>query len=151
MFYVCFAGKRVIGWTDKFPFTADPKKFTSHVPEGTTKVSNRNDWKSFEEVCAIARALTAITGESYVGTDAGDHVSPRYDIGTVPKIGDPVSYAFNGDYYPDGEVVRITKGLRITTSTGKVYNRYKNTGCWMMVGGTWQLVHGHISRQNPSF
>jgi hypothetical protein len=66
-------------------------------------------------------------------------------------MGDEVSYAFNGDYTPCGVVVKITKGFRITTSTGRVFNRSKKSAGWMMVGGTYRLVGGHISERNPSF
>lgn len=112
---------------------------------------NRNDWKSYERVQRIARLLEATTSKKFLATDAGPHVSPRYDIIEPPKVGDKVSYGFNGDYYPDGEIVKITKTYQITTSTGNKYLRRRNTGTWLRTGGTWALVPGHINERNPSF
>lgn len=83
------------------------------------------------------------------------------------KVGDEVSYAFNGDYYPDGTVAKITKKY-LTTSTGRKfflntvkYRAYDelsqhyvdmNREVFRTVGGgTWTLVHGHEYRQNPEF
>jgi hypothetical protein len=69
----------------------------------------------------------------------------------MPKVGDPVSYGFNGDYYPDGHITAITKKFQITTSTGNKYRRVKSTSGWKRTGGTWSLVKGHIYEQNPHF
>ena len=112
------------------------------------------DLETFEEVTTLASYLTAMTGTLYLPADAGSHVSPRYDIIEAPKIGDEVSYAFNGDSYPDGTIVKISPNWMITTSTGKRYNRSRQGkgGGWRSVGGgTWSLVPGHIYEQNPSF
>jgi hypothetical protein len=114
---------------------------------------SRIDWDSYEKVCGIARYITAMTGVDYVGTDSGGKSSPRFDIIAIPKIGDRVSYAFNGDSYPDGEVTCVS-GTRLTvlTSTGNVYRRKKLTGKWFLTGGSpWSLVHGHVEKQNPEF
>jgi hypothetical protein len=93
---------------------------------------------------------------------------------TVPhtyKIGDPVSYGFNGDWYPDGTVARITKKF-LTTTNGHKYSltTYKDRelikneegrcidavdvireGFRSVNGGTWALCHGHIREWNPEF
>lgn len=96
-------------------------------------------------------ALAATTGTQIV-VDNGPHVSPRFSVIEPPKVGDKVSYGFNGDYYPDGEIVKISgKNLRIvTTSTGSKFWRRGNSGRWVM-NGTWSLVPGHRSERNPSF
>jgi hypothetical protein len=112
---------------------------------------SRWDWKTFEEVERLARYLTAMKGTLYIPIDNTDAVSPRYDIIECPKVGDPVSYGFNGDYYPDGHIVKITKTLQITTSTGHTYRRKGLRACWLQPGGTWGLVAGHRYEQNPSF
>lgn len=148
MIYVCYKGKRVIGVTTKFPFTGEKGKFTPHVPSGTTSVKNRNDWKSFEEVTSIAKQVTAITGTSFIPVDNGEGHYPRYDITDIPKIGDEVSYAFNGDISPDGKVVKVTKKLQVVTDTGHRYNRFKASGAWRRKG-TWWLVKGHMFERNP--
>lgn len=112
---------------------------------------NRWDWKSFEQVEKIAKQLSEATRKVYLAVDRTSSVSPRYDIMEAPAIGNPVSYGFNGDYYPDGEITRITKTWRIHTSGGHEYRRYKNTSTWKRVGGTWSLVDGHHDERNPHF
>ena len=109
------------------------------------------DYKSLEEVEGIALYVTAMAGCLYVAVDRGPFVSPRYGVTRCPAIGDKVSYGFNGDYYPDGEIVKITKKLTVTTSTGNTYRRRKQTAAWMRTGGTWGLVAGHIDERNPHF
>jgi hypothetical protein len=109
---------------------------------------NRHDWTSRAQVDGIARYLTAMTGDLYVGTER----NAEYDIVRAPKVGDEVSYAFNGDCYPDGTVVKVSKTLIVETSTGKTYRRHRDTGGWVSSpGGTWYLVGGHVYTQNPSF
>lgn len=112
---------------------------------------NRCDWTSFEEVQRIAAYVTAVSREDYVGIDEGDCCSPRYDVVRAPRVGDLVSYGFNGDSYPDGEIVSVSKTMQVITSTGKRYRRRGKTGTWLRTGGTWSLIHGHISERNPHF
>ncbi len=108
---------------------------------------NRNHWHTFEAAKEVAAAL----GEGYVATDAGPYVSPQFDIIELPKIGDKVSYTFNGDYYPCGEVASISKSLKlIVTDEGEKFYRVRETGCWKY-NKTWSLVKGHISKLNPEF
>lgn len=106
---------------------------------------DRNDWTSRAEVDRIARYLTAMTGDLYVGTERGT----SFDIVRAPKVGDEVSYSFNGDTYPDGVVVKVTKTLQVKTSTGKTYRRHGQTGSW--TNNAWSLIPGHIYEQNPHF
>lgn len=109
------------------------------------RVENRNNWSTFEAAKEIATAL----GPKFIATDAGSHVSPRYDVQELPQIGDKVSYAFNGDYYPCGKIATISKSLKlITTTKGQKFYRLRETGCWKY-NGTWSLVAGHVSRLNP--
>ena len=107
----------------------------------------RNDWRTFE----AAKEVAAVLGSGYIATDAGSHVSPRYDVCQLPKIGDKVSYAFNGDSYPCGIITAISKSLKvISTSEGKKFYRVRESGC-RKNAGTWSLVNGHHYKQNPSF
>jgi hypothetical protein len=123
------------------------------------KHENRNDWRTM----AAAEEIAAALGHDYVATDAGPHVSPRYDVVRLPFLGDPVSYAFNGDSYPCGKIVRISKGpeyRRIEahedatvgnpTPRKHVFWRRGRTGSWVK-DGTWHLTAGHVSRRNPEF
>ena len=75
---------------------------------------------------------------------------------TVFNVGDAVSYAFNGDCYPDGLVVSVGTGVKqvVTTDTGsRYYRKVSRHGdvSWIKEGGTWTLVKGHTRRWNPSF
>lgn len=68
----------------------------------------------------------------------------------APKVGEEVSYAFNGDCYLGGTVTKVTPTGRVTTSQGKKYRRIK--GClsaW--TDGTWSLVKGSHESRNPEF
>lgn len=100
----------------------------------------------------IAESATRNLGRTFLSVDHGEHVHPRYEVIEAPAVGDPVSYGFNGDYYPDGEIVKISKNHKIiTTSTGSRYYRRKQTGRWVKQGGTWSLVRCHRSELNPEF
>ena len=136
-----------IAWP--LPPNVDPRKYES-----------RNDWKTM----AAAEEVAAALGPEYVATDAGPYVSPRYDVIALPKVGDAVSYSFNGDSYPCGHVISISAGpnfRRIVAHEprgGKhvgevrehVFWRRRKTGSWVM-NGTWSLVAGHVDERNPSF
>lgn len=118
----------------------------------------RGDIKSFEQAQALAAQCNELTdsklcGKTYLAADAGSHVHPRYDVVLAPRVGEPISYAFNGDYYPDGYITKIggTNCSRVYTDTGSVYNRRRKSGSWIKRGGTWSMVSGHISELNPSF
>lgn len=66
-----------------------------------------------------------------------------------PQIGDPVSKYFNGDCYPEGEIVKISAtGKKVTTSTGEVFWRKKGTAAWL-ANGLWSMVMGHREERNP--
>ena len=83
--------------------------------------------------------------------DAGPHCWPLFSIVTPPAVGDKVSYAFNGDCTPDGEVVKVSKSLKVvTTSTVAKFYRRRESGAWIK-DGTWSLVPGHVSKRNPHF
>lgn len=148
--YVLFKGDRLVGLAPEIPFTGTPK-LKEFPGMDYDRVEDSWDWKSMDYVRGLALKLTAITGKTFLPADAGPGVSPRYTVFEPPAIGDDVSYGFNGDYYPCGQIVKITKGWRITTSTGKVFNRYKESAGWRMVGGTWSMVKGVHDERNPHF
>lgn len=107
----------------------------------------RGDFETLEDAQAIADEL----GDAYLATDAGRCCSPRFDVQHKPQVGDKVSYGFNGDYYPCGEIASISKTLKkITTTTGDSFYRLRQTGSWKM-NKTWSLVSGHHDVRNPSF
>jgi hypothetical protein len=150
MKYVLFQNDRVVALAPSSPWTGTPqlKKFDGIE---YNRVEDRWDWKTMEHAERIAMFVTAVTGRDHIAVDNGAHVSPRFDIVEPPKVGEAVSYAFNGDYYPCGTIERITKGGMVVTTEGKKFNRKGLSGSWIMVGGTWGLVKGHISEQNPHF
>jgi len=99
----------------------------------------------------IAKRVSELSGEQYIATDNGEWVSPRFDVVRAPQVGDKVSYGFNGDYYPSGEITKISASFRrIVTSEGKVFYRKKLRASWINCG-TWGLVQGHIDERNPHF
>jgi hypothetical protein len=132
-----------------------PLEVKEHLNEDESHDRSWKDswhWKSFEQVEGMARYLTAMTGKTHIGVDHGPHISPRFEIIQPPKVGDEVSRGFNGDYYPCGKIVKITKGWRITTSEGIVFNRRKQTATWVETGGgPFCLVPGVRNESNPHF
>lgn len=104
-------------------------------------------FESFEEAASYCKHYAP----HLIPADAGPYVWPRYSVVEPPKVGDLVSYGFNGDAYPCGFVTKISKSLRrVETSEGRVFFRRKLTGSWIS-GGTWSLIHGHVNKRNPSF
>lgn len=112
---------------------------------------SRWDWKELGRPEAVAESATVLTGELYIAIDSGPGHYPRYDVIKAPVVGDKVSYAFNGDYRPDGVIVKVSPTMKvIETDSGNRYYRRKKTGSWLR-GGTWSLILGHIDRRNPEF
>lgn len=145
MFYVMIKNGRAVSTTEKYP-----ERNGSY----DRRFENRNDWKSFERVTEIAEQLNAArevpTAPTYIPVDNGSGVSPRYDVIEAPRLGDVVSRGFNGDYYPEGTIVKISASLRrIETSTGAVFFRKRQSARWS--DGTFSMVAGTIDERNPSF
>lgn len=141
MFYVLMQAGRAVSTTTEYP-----EKNGGYNRD----YQNRNDWRSLEEVERIAQELTEATGTLYVGVDSGPNVSPRYDVVEAPVVGAEVSRGFNGDYYPEGTITKVSKSLRrVETSTGAVFFRRKQSATWS--DGTFSMVRGHINERNPSF
>lgn len=109
---------------------------------------NRNDFKSFAEVQEIAEKLTARFGVVYL---PATHGTRQFDVIKAPAVGDKVSKYFNGDAYPEGEIVRITGKWQVTTSTGVKFRRQQETGSWKEVNGSFYMIGGHINERNPHF
>ena len=119
-----------------------------YTPENTV---SRWDFECFEQAMLIAIQAESATGKEYLPVDNGEWVSPRYDVIEAPCVGDKVSCGFNGDYYPEGEIVKISKNFKIiTTSAGKKFYRKGLTGHWVH-SKMWALVAGHHEVKNPHF
>lgn len=115
----------------------------------------RHEIRSFEhaqEIAQQANALTQPESVEYIAIDSGQGCWPRYDVVTAPRVGDAVSRSLNGDYYPDGEIVKISgqNNRIVTTSTGRRYFRHRLSGTWI-ADKHWALAAGHINRLNPEF
>ncbi len=75
---------------------------------------------------------------------------PKFDIVRAPQVGDFVSRGYNGDHYPDSEIVRISPtGKVITTASGKKYYGSREIGKWK--SGAFSLMRGYHDRRNPCF
>lgn len=128
----------------------------TQVEGGWDWVGQREDGRGvvnlLGKVSRRCQELCEATGKNYIVTDAGESQTPRYDIIEAPQVGDAVSYAFNGDSYPDGHITKVSKSLKvITTDTGSTYYRKRESGCWKKKGGTWSMIAGHINKLNPEF
>lgn len=112
----------------------------------------RHSFAFFSDAIGMAeRANELKNGKTYIATDAGKYSSPQFDVIEAPVVGAEVSQSFNGDMYPCGKITAISKSLKkITTDTGKVFWRYKQTGSWL-VNGYASMVAGHHNERNPSF
>lgn len=111
----------------------------------------RHDIQNLAHADEIAADATALTGRLHVGVDKGDHTWPRFDVVEAPRVGEPVSKGFNGDYYPCGTIVKVSESLRVvTTDNGTTFYRRGKTATWLN-NRTWALVHGHKSERNPHF
>lgn len=144
MFYVLIENDRAVSVTTEYPRVEGSGRYDD-------RYQNRNDWKTMARAEEVAAQLTESTDKLYIAIDSGPNVSPRFDVIDAPVIGMKVSKAFNGDYYPEGEITKISKSLkRVETSTGAVFYRRRQSGAWIE-GGTWGMVEGHVSRLNPSF
>lgn len=111
----------------------------------------RRDIDSSTQAHALAANVSIAMKAHYIAVDNGENHYPRYDVILAPKVGDDVSHAFNGDSYPDGKIVSISKTMKlIVTDSGKKYYRVRETGSWMH-NKTWSLVSGHHNDRNPHF
>lgn len=144
----------------KFNSRGEPvRASTVRPPEGEYRVKgmweSRWDWKSFERVHYIVEMLNTLGDlRKFLPVDKGPDCSPRYDIIVAPAVGDKISYSFNGDSYPDGEIVKISKDYRVvTSSTGSRYWRsgFDKGAAWVKSGGTWSMIKGHVSEWNREF
>ena len=123
------------------------------------RIETRNDWRSLSAAVLASRDATKATGDNHFAVDKGPRVSPRFDIARAPQVGDEVSRAFNGDYYPAGKITHISPSWAvIKTSTGEKFTRRKagaetvhHSATWRDRSGTFTLVRGHHDKRNPHF
>jgi len=172
MYYLLFKNGSLVHVTTQSPFTGTPN-FAKIVDKNGNEVeydsvidkfsfidefSLKNSRASIsmpngfgeKNAAAAAEWMTNYTGKTYIPTVTRG-ITPRYDIVEAPAVGDEVSYTFNGDYYPDGVITKVSKKFQVTTSTGSKYYRRGQSACWIKTGGTWALVKGHVSDRNQEF
>ena len=108
----------------------------------------RFDSRQDAEQAMVENGFTDETHYVHLSTYA---ISP-WVICRFPAVGDEVSYGFNGDRYPDGEIVKVSGTKKVvTTSTGRKYYRSASRPTSWLCAGTWSLIPGHVSTQNPHF
>lgn len=101
------------------------------------------------EANEYAEKTTKETGELYIMTHVPSYVCKKWQVTRAPHVGDFVSYSFNGDSYPDSEIVKVSKSLKVvTTKSGKKYYRFRDSSSWRN-NGTWWLVQGFHEERNP--
>lgn len=111
----------------------------------------RIDWDTMREAEDVAEEATALMGRLHVACDRGPYVSPRFDVIAMVQVGDEVSRRFNGDSYPAGKVVKISKSLRrVEAEDGTVFFRVGRSDSWR-ANGTWFMARGKHNERNPSF
>ena len=117
---------------------------------------NRTDITSLEQAQALAESASGTLGIPHLAVDRGVGVSPRYDVIEAPMVGDEVSMAFNGDYYPIGKITRIGAGYKQIKVVGpdgdKVFRRQGgDNGPGWLYQRMWRLVAGKHSSLNQEF
>lgn len=109
--------------------------------------------KSFSQEFECDRTLEALRlsepEASYYKRGPLQGTSHPWEIRRNPKIGEEVSEAFNGDFYPRGKIVRVTATKAITDR--KHVFRKNGQGIWKTQGSCFSMVHGVHSRLNPEF
>lgn len=132
-------------------FIYENGKMVAVTEDYTPKAVNRNDIQNMAHAEEIAQDATTLSGKLHVACDRGNSTWPRFDVIAAPVVGAEVSKAFNGDYYPAGKIVSVSKSLKlVTTDKGEKFYRRGQTGTWLE-GRMWAMVPGTITRQNPSF
>jgi len=150
MFYIRLHNGLPKEVTDTYPDT--DAVWAKHPHNGKARgwMTSR-DFEFFEQAESMARYLTAMTGETYLGCDEGEGHWPRYRLVLAPKVGDFVSKSFNGDSYPVGTITKISPTWIVTTDVGKKFRRWKDSGGWREQGRGFWMVHGHHDERNPHF
>lgn len=153
-------GHLLPAWRKGFNTGAREVLGIAHAPDEETVRDARNGWfrdrriATFEEAIIVADKLTEQFGMVFLPEDRGSNVSPRFGIFRAFRVGEPVSYGFNGDFYPAGVITAISKSGRVITtknpctSTEKKFYRRKLTASWKH-NGMWTLVSGFHREQNP--
>ena len=149
MYYALYQDETLVTVVKESPFTGTPKL---REIQGVTynRVTDNWDWTE-AEAKAVAAKASEVFGVPYDFVDSECTGLRRYDIIQLPQVGDEVSYAFNGDCYPDGVIIAITQKGQVKTDTGSTYRRKKQTAGWLKTSGTFWMVRGHIYEQNPHF
>lgn len=112
---------------------------------------------SYAQAVETAKVLTEKYGVPFLGEDRGEWTRPQFAVIAGFQVGEPVSYGFNGDYYPCGFITSISgiDGNRKIEATDnrshkRLFWRRRKTASWVH-DQTWGLVHGWHNELNPSF
>lgn len=131
--------------------TTDKNNVVTNVSTTYTDgAQSRWDWDKSDitSVEELAEKATEFTGEKHEAIETG--CRPRYDIIRMPAVGDDISYSFNGDTRPCGQIASVSKTGKLITSTEghKFYRNGKLGASWVM-NKTWSMVRGHRDERNP--
>ncbi|USN15123.1 hypothetical protein LESZY_00890 [Brevundimonas phage vB_BpoS-Leszy] len=120
--------------------------------------------QDYQVAIEAAKDATDMTKVPHWAEDRGAYVSPRYAIVRAFQIGEPVSYGYNGDSYPCGRIVSMSKTAPVSSGVGpriitvqdhngnrRKFWRHRLTGSWREAGGGFSLQHGWHNDRNPSF
>ena len=160
MQYVLTNNEEIVFITSKCPYTGTPA-FTKIFKDDGEEVVFDNvirqcDFETFVQAEAAAKKLTEVMGRLYIPTTNGEEGRrARYEVVEVPAVGDEVSRGFNGDYYPCGKIVRVTKALTVIAEDENGFQsrfrRVKQTGSWKLENMPYYLVFGRVDERSPHF
>lgn len=107
--------------------------------------------KNYQHAERHAAELTRATCRLHLPCDLGGYTSPQFRVIEAFRVGEPVSFSFNGDCYPSGHIKSISESQRvITLEDGSKFYRRRHSDVWLK-GGCWALVRGHHKAYNPHF
>lgn len=126
----------------------------------TTRKPDNGDFhglKSWRAAQEFAKECTVAFGYLFLAADRGASTWPRYCVVEAPRLGEEVSKYFNGDAYPCGKIVKVSRPpfcRRVETDKGYVFHRAglgATSATWKLAGGTWSMVPGIRNDYNREF
>ena len=113
---------------------------------------NRHDKADAEQ--HLEERQAADPDAKFILFNSADEDWPFYEVARLPQVGDEISYGFNGDSYPCGTIIKISKTMKkITGSEGDLFWRDQSPRrrtTWRK-NKTWTMTRGHTFKQNPHF
>ena len=136
-------------WKNRDPECPEARKLVMKKLEDHEKsYVNLEDIADKDTAENVAKLINEFNGnDQYHATTSYGN----FKVTKKPAVGDEVSRAFNGDYRPCGEIVKISKtSKKITTSTGHIFWRQGNSSRWLF-SNTYSMVYGHHTETTKEF